>query len=450
MTTLPQISWRGAFVYAASSLTAWRRLAPALFLMLLIVAPEMAAAQSSPLPAPTGPYAVGRTHVNWVDRSRPDPKSSLGARELVVWIWYPAARAGRARPAPWLPDKWASLFWEGFKRSDPDIAQSKSAQAVVAIQANSYSNALLARRQKTYPVLLFAPGKGEIPLKYASLLEDLASRGYVVVGVTPTYDSGFTVLSGGRVALDPPSDLRLTPGLTPDQARAKMAEIEAGIDLDVQRVSSDIRFALDQLAALNRRKGGLFSGRLDLGHVGVLGHSQGGAASLLAAKLDSRVRAVADLDGMLARSVAEGGLAKPVMVLSSDSIPKAAMARNPLMAYSRAMEAARPGLHLRLLGSTHYYSSDLGLLAFLPPSVKPGNASDPARATPREPGPMMTGPMMRSGTLDPVRGLAITRAYVAAFFDTYLRHKPSALLDGPRQDFPEVVFESDAPPAKAP
>ena len=43
----------------------------------------------SPLPAPTGPYAVGRTSFDWVDESRSDSATPHGHRELVVWLWYP-------------------------------------------------------------------------------------------------------------------------------------------------------------------------------------------------------------------------------------------------------------------------------------------------------------------------------------------------------------------------
>ncbi len=39
--------------------------------------PARGSAQS-PLPAPTGPYEVGRTEFDWVDLSRPDPDSPSG------------------------------------------------------------------------------------------------------------------------------------------------------------------------------------------------------------------------------------------------------------------------------------------------------------------------------------------------------------------------------------
>ena len=46
------------------------------------------------------------------------------------------------------------------------------------------------------------------------------------------------------------------------------------------------------------------------------------------------------------------------------------------------------------------------------------------------------------GEIDGLRALQITNAYTLAFFDRYLRDRPSPLLAGPSPDHPEVEFES--------
>src|SRR5450432_3121738 len=62
------------------------------------------------LPAPTGPFAVGRTTYVWRDATQaelmaPQPGTK---RELLAWIWYPAApqqpsqKVADYLPAPWL------------------------------------------------------------------------------------------------------------------------------------------------------------------------------------------------------------------------------------------------------------------------------------------------------------------------------------------------------------
>src|SRR5262245_11246929 len=63
--------------------------------------PQAALTELTGLPAPTGPHRVGRVSADWVDAGRAEVYSSdpRDRRELVVWIWYPAAPgpdAGRA------------------------------------------------------------------------------------------------------------------------------------------------------------------------------------------------------------------------------------------------------------------------------------------------------------------------------------------------------------------
>src|SRR5438067_4412727 len=70
-------------------------------------------ANRSPLPVPTGRYAVGRTAFDWIDRSRPDSTAPSHHREVVVWAWYPAAVHG-GESAEWMPGKWAEVFWSEY------------------------------------------------------------------------------------------------------------------------------------------------------------------------------------------------------------------------------------------------------------------------------------------------------------------------------------------------
>jgi len=55
------------------------------------------------------------------------------------------------------------------------------------------------------------------------------------------------------------------------------------------------------------------------------------------------------------------------------------------------------------------------------------------------------------GTIDPHRSIRVQRAYLVAFFELHLRHRPTRLFDGPSAAYPEVSFvpsgvRSVAPP----
>ena len=61
------------------------------------------------LPMPTGPFVVGRTMYTWSDAAQADPLAPQSGtkRELLAWIWYPAAPRQPSQivddylPAPW-------------------------------------------------------------------------------------------------------------------------------------------------------------------------------------------------------------------------------------------------------------------------------------------------------------------------------------------------------------
>ena len=64
--------------------------------------------RATPLPEPTGPYAVGRVSYHWTDRSREETftEKKGDERELMVFVWYPAQKpAPGTKNAPYLPGK---------------------------------------------------------------------------------------------------------------------------------------------------------------------------------------------------------------------------------------------------------------------------------------------------------------------------------------------------------
>jgi hypothetical protein len=118
------------------------------------------------LPTPTGPYQVGRTAYHWVATTRDDiyAEKKRHRRELVVWVWYPAAPTLDAQPGAYLPDSWAITAQAfGF---DAD-----------QVQIHAFSAAPVSIAQPQHPVLLFSP-MGFPPHLFTATIEELASHGY--------------------------------------------------------------------------------------------------------------------------------------------------------------------------------------------------------------------------------------------------------------------------------
>ena len=234
-------------------------------------------------PAPTGQHRVGRLALDLTDEQRRDPYARHEAkRRLGVWVWYPAAPSPGARPAPYLPGWWRVLgpVW-GFRPS--------------RVRVRAFPEAPVDPSGGPYPVLVFSPS-GNPPHFYTSLFEELTSHGYVVAGISHTYETiPISAFPNGGVRLLNPRSLAgafSIPGKRPYaedlRERARLIDVKA----------ADIRFVAGALATVNEGHE-VLAGQLDLGRLGVLGHSFGGAAAAEACRLDDRIRAGASIDGGL-------------------------------------------------------------------------------------------------------------------------------------------------------
>jgi hypothetical protein len=141
------------------------------------------------LPSPTGKHRVGRMLIQLIDENRLEAYSAEkeDKRELVVWIWYPAAPISDSKPAIYLPDKWSEAdFVYGVKLG------------TTGFECHSLENAPVDSSQPMYPVIIFSQAGFSI-LSYSAIIEEISSHGYIVVGINHTYDAPVTVFSNGRV-----------------------------------------------------------------------------------------------------------------------------------------------------------------------------------------------------------------------------------------------------------
>ncbi|HEX5501076.1 MAG TPA: hypothetical protein VFW96_00555, partial [Thermomicrobiales bacterium] len=271
------------------------------------------------------------------------------------------------------------------------------------IQVHAVADAPLAPARDRYPVLILEPGLGRAPMDYTTLAEDLASRGYVVAGVFPT-DSTDVLFPGGRA-------VRSVDAARDGAALDQLVEVWAG----------DVRFVMDRLTALNTTTGDRFAGHLDLARLGVFGHSVGGATAAEVCRLDARCKAGADLDGTPYGPVARTGLPQPFLFIDGDEDTTGACdadcAANRQGTATIVQSAPTGHYALVVRGAHHFNFTDLAVTFF--PLGRPTG---------------LIGPIAGA------RGLQITRAYLAAFFDHYLQNAPAPLLDGPAPAYPEVRF----------
>lgn len=389
------------------------------------------------LPPATGPYPVGTVDLHLIDHSRADPWTATPPyRELMVSIWYPARDAGRFPPAPYMQPGAAAHF--GSAAGNGLLGSSlygipPDAVDFAGIRTSGHEGAPVAPHARPLPVVLYSPGAGDPRTWETTVVQDLASRGYVVVTIDHTYDASEVEFPHGRVVGS------LWEQWFQDAQRNNDFPALAAKVFDVR--IADTRFVLDQLTALDcgtdpdaeggRLPAGL-AGALDLHHIGMFGVSAGGLTAFQAMDEDRRIRAAVDMDGNIESPlipdptqlwpVAGHGLDRPFMLMGD---PGTDHNRTPSW---RSLWNNSRGWHRDVnLNGAKSEDSYKDAVPLLPQIARQLGLPDS----------FVTRVI---GSVDPTRAVHTEETFVAAFFDRWLRGRDGHVLDGPSARFPDVTF----------
>lgn len=363
------------------------------------------------LPEPTGNYAIGTIARQLTDESRDETLSAEDGdkRKLMVNVWYPVDPEDA----------------QGLKKEHYPSALGEAVSLVFGLPKQLFSyltdvpthvvdGAQLSAREASYPVLLFSPGIRSTRFQSMSVIEELVSQGYIVVGMDHPYTSAKVTYPDGHSVY-----------YEPDPEFDTAAELYAHNVTGVAIRAADASFVLDTLTGWNTQDpNGLFQGKLDLSRAGIFGHSYGGATTAETLALDKRFKAGVSLEGGFWGEVAHTGLQQPFMYVMSGNT---AQSLDPSVTKKDKVfyEEFAPDLEsvmTRSTGDTYYLTVD----HFIHQSF-----TDIA----------LLSPALFANGIDPVHTVDITRAYVRAFFDQYFKNEPQALLAGPAAAFPEVRFD---------
>jgi hypothetical protein len=390
------------------------------------------------LPPPTGQYPAGTVSLRLIDRSRRNPwAASPPYRELMISIWYPATDAARYPLAPqMLPG--AAAHWgsaAGYAALGYQVPPGRVDWPTTL--TSGHQGAPLARHGRPLPVVLYSPGGGEPRTWETTLVQDLASRGYIVVTIDHTYEASEVEFPGGQIV-----DGTALP-LNQEQLRQVLrhGDFPALARKIVNTRVADTRFVLDELTALDAGRNpdtehrplpqGL-AGALDLNRIGMFGVSAGGFTAAQAMYEDSRITAGIDIggtvespfvpDSMDLAPVFRHGLDRPFMFMGDSRT-----SHNSVPSWKSFWNHSR-GWHvdLTLKGATgeNTYKDAVSLI----PQIA------------RQLGLPHSFVTREIGTVDPARAVAAEEAYIAAFFGRWLRGDDNQLLDGPSPRYPEFTF----------
>ncbi|MBV9037086.1 MAG: dienelactone hydrolase family protein [Acidobacteriaceae bacterium] len=356
------------------------------------------------LPVPTGLFVVGRLVTASMDEDR---------REIVIWIWYPAA-VGRSVPTrdDYLPPPLRAAV----ERDRGTLISQFLTRDLSKVYGHSYHEPDVSPQQQSYPVVMIRAGASAEVWNYSTLAEDLASHGYVVVGFDVPYRTNVVVFPDGRV-------VKRTPENNPELCLGRQDQ-EACANKLIMKWTADVGFVLDQLKRLNTS--GKFTGRLDLTHVGVLGHSFGGATAAQFCSQDSRCKAGIDIDGSLHGSVIQTGISKPFLFLMADHSKETDPESLQIQADIQSVYRRLPPdgkLKAVIRGANHFLFSDDGALL----------KSHIVMRTLRAFGVI---------GIDGRRQLAVTAYCVHSLFDAYLKGKGISPLNFSSPFYPEIQLVS--------
>jgi hypothetical protein len=365
--------------------------------------------QSRPdeLPFPSGPFGIGQASYPLSPSEM--PASAITSAELKLFIWYPAA----IDPDTSVP---VDNVWD-FSKSMGKF-----------VQTHTVENAAIAAGTTRFPLILFSPAAGNESAAYLSQIENLVSHGYIVASLQDSealnaiwfHDTRLTVFE---------TDMRRSffypASRDPEAVWARAKSFEQSREM---AESARVRFAFNQLIliATDRSRRPPFAGRIDLEHVGALGHASGGNAVARLCASDPRISACVDEDGwtpngLLAEESPSQLPRQPFLWMDMPlrwpdgaELTYAHITRNQF-GYWAAASAVTADLELRSLTSGAYR------ISLLSPGWNDKNFTDGPLAWSMKRG--------RIGDAQAQAALGVTNVYSRTFFDKYLKGKSAPLLD---------------------
>jgi hypothetical protein len=255
------------------------------------------------LPNPSGPLAIGTMTLELTFPDRLEPYGSqpdTNPRRIMVQVWYPSEGSEGAEPVLWTEDvdvigpaMSRRLGFPGFFLSHTRYTTSHSFEGASPLSG-------------LFPLVMYSHGWTGFRDIAVNQAESLASHGYVVVAADHTYGAVSTRFPDGTIV---PFD----PIALPDEETVE-PEVYAEAATKLERTfADDLGGILDAIAAGEPGPFGEIANHVDLGLVGVYGHSTGGGAAVWFCLSDERCASVLGMDAWV-EPVPDGVIAAPATI----------------------------------------------------------------------------------------------------------------------------------------
>lgn len=362
----------------------WTKSFLSVWLLVSVLLPYLVPVFS--LPTPTGPHSIGTQTFQWTDSTRLEwftDEDQDDYRKIMVQVWYPSGGSGTGKPEPYIDhiDIRAETIGNagGFS--------GWLAGHIQLVKTHSYANITPEMSFSAYPVLILSHGITGMRQIHTTLIEDLASHGYVVATPDHAYDCNLTVFQNGTTA-----NYRSDITGHPDSVNIRRMQLNTRV--------SDIRFILDKLTELNTTS--FIGGMMNLNKVGVLGHSYGGATAIQSSYEDNRFNSCLVLDSWMnpiPDTVLTSGIQQPFLYLGRPNWGDSDYPSSPDLVNNFINANPKHKYQFILKNSQHLDFCDAPLFSPLSQWV------------------------LETGTIPAKKAVAITNNVTLSFFDRFLKGK---------------------------
>jgi dienelactone hydrolase len=295
-------------------------------LIIMALVPTLIFPQYSPIKT-TGEYSVGTKSYTITDESRQEYFTEADdKRKVTIQYWYPV-------------DKEAS---------GDTAAKSK------------------------FPLVIFSHGAFGYRMSNYSTYQELASNGYIVCSIDHTYHAFMTKQEDGSTIIANMDFINSAMAATNGDISA---EETYKLQKDWMKLrTGDMAFVLDYIrkTAVSNNADALYKS-MDLDHIGLMGHSLGGATAARIGRTDKDIDAVAVIDGTMLGEITgfENGkdvvsnvpYPKPIMNFYNEEHYKDALADKENYPNMVAAKNALDSYQVVIKGSGHMNFTDLAIIS---------------------------------------------------------------------------------------
>lgn len=265
--------------------------------------------------APEGPFGVGTVSRELEDNARPQHLAGdVPGRRLLLQLWYPAAPSADAQPV---------AVWQALREQGHAPWFVRRMLGLLRYRSTAVEDAPLAGIAPR-GVVLYNHGLVSFAAENGSLMEELASQGFLVVAVEHREQRAeWLALERSQ----PPAQRRRARELQEQITRADAAargalarryyEACTNTNAVARERAADACWVLDRLASLLEAIPGRDPAAALASPVVAAGFSLGGAVACTLAARDARIAGVVNLDGGLHGVLDASALRVPVLMAYS-------------------------------------------------------------------------------------------------------------------------------------